>query len=147
MVWKSDRQCNISSQTSRRVVTILNTKRSPFFLVNKIYQTVLLHYSGRYYISWEKNCFANCQSFKSNFEKMEVSIMFHLHGNDAKALFDFSRLFRILFCSVPTSKFIRAVQVKNNRIALNTDERKRLWSAVHRWSSVACNTYGLLYVQ
>lgn len=134
-------------QTSEELLPpVFNTKRSPFFLVNKIQQTVWFHYPGRYCISWEKNCFANCHSFKSNFEKMEVSIMFHLYRNHAKAHFDASRLFRILFCSVPTSKFIGAVQVENTRIELNTDDRKRLWSAVHRWSSVACNTYGLLYV-
>jgi len=71
--------------------------------------------------------------------------MFHLYRNDAKALFDFSRLFRISFCSVPTSKFIRAVQAEKTGIVLNTDERKRLWSGIHSWSSDACTTYGLLH--
>lgn len=145
MVWIRDKQCNISSQTSRRVVTILNTKRNTFFLVKKIPQTDLLHYSGRHCVSWKNNCFANCQSFKSNFETLEVSVMFHLYRNEAKALSDFSHLFRILFSSMPSSKFIRALQAENTRIALNTDEKKRLWSAVRRWSSVACNMYGLLY--
>lgn len=57
---------------------------------------------------------------------MEVSIIFHLYRIDAKALFDFSHLFKVSFCSVPTSKFTRAVQVENTRTALHTDERKGL---------------------
>lgn len=115
-------------------------EKSFFFIVNKIYQTILLHYSGRYCTSWEKNCFANCQSFKFNFEKdgskYHVSfIQKWCHG-----------IFWLLMSPqdfILFSAYQQIYQGYASRGYENSTEhwwgKKRLWSVVYRWSLVTCN--------